>query len=199
MRAARRRRPWPPRIPIRRPSTSGCDGDRPGPARPRARRPRARRASRRSASLAVGGAAGALRATRRLRRLPARRLDRLHGRRARRAARPGACVAPRAALGARWQPRRDGSTSWADAFQLSAALVGLGMGLVLVGVLLHPTRLVLMTGRLLALPGRECDAARERVSLELDGALDDVGRGLLARHLATVRRVLRPSRRSSVL
>ncbi len=29
-------------------------------------------------------------------------------------------------------------TSWADAFQLSAALVGLGMGLVLVGVLLHP-------------------------------------------------------------
>ena len=29
-------------------------------------------------------------------------------------------------------------TSWADAFQLSAALVGLGMGLVLLGVLLHP-------------------------------------------------------------
>ena len=51
-------------------------------------------------------------------------------------------------------------------------------------------RLVLMTGRPLALPGRECDAARARVSLALDGALDDVGRGLLARHLATVRRVL---------
>ena len=28
--------------------------------------------------------------------------------------------------------------SWQDAFQLSAALVGLGMGLVLVGVVLHP-------------------------------------------------------------
>ena len=40
-----------------------------------------------------------------------------------------------------------------------------------------------MTGRPLVLLGSECDAARERVSLELDGALDDVGRGLLARHL----------------
>ena len=29
-------------------------------------------------------------------------------------------------------------TSWQDAFQLSAALVGLGMSLVLVGVALHP-------------------------------------------------------------
>lgn len=29
-------------------------------------------------------------------------------------------------------------TSWRDAFQLSAALVGIGMALVLVGVVLHP-------------------------------------------------------------
>ena len=41
-----------------------------------------------------------------------------------------------------------------------------------------------MVGRSLALPGSDCDGARARVSLELDGALDDVGRGLLSRHLA---------------
>jgi predicted anti-sigma-YlaC factor YlaD len=41
-----------------------------------------------------------------------------------------------------------------------------------------------MAGRPLVLPGSECDRARERVSLELDGTLDDVGRGLLSRHLA---------------
>ena len=37
-----------------------------------------------------------------------------------------------------------------------------------------------------ALPvlGVECDAARERASLALDGALDDVGRRQLARHVA---------------
>ena len=39
--------------------------------------------------------------------------------------------------------RRGGSTgrlaSWSEAFQLSATLVGLGLGLVLLGVLLHPT------------------------------------------------------------
>ena len=39
--------------------------------------------------------------------------------------------------------RGGGSTgrlaSWSEAFQLSAALVGLGLGLVLLGVLLHPT------------------------------------------------------------
>lgn len=40
-----------------------------------------------------------------------------------------------------------------------------------------------MVGRSLALPGSDCDDARARVSLELDGALDDIGRGLLARHL----------------
>ena len=31
---------------------------------------------------------------------------------------------------------------------------------------------------------QRCDGARARVSLELDGALDDVGRGLPSRHLA---------------
>lgn len=41
-----------------------------------------------------------------------------------------------------------------------------------------------MLGRSLALPGSDCDGARARVSLELDGALDDVGGGLLSRHLA---------------
>lgn len=41
-----------------------------------------------------------------------------------------------------------------------------------------------MAGRSLTLPGSDCDGARARVSLELDGFLDDVGRGLLSRHLA---------------
>jgi len=35
-------------------------------------------------------------------------------------------------------PAQSRLTGWGDAFQLSAALVGLGLGLVLVGVVLHP-------------------------------------------------------------
>ena len=39
-------------------------------------------------------------------------------------------------------------------------------------------------GRAPILAGSECDSARARCSLALDGALDDVGRGVLSRHLA---------------
>ena len=41
-----------------------------------------------------------------------------------------------------------------------------------------------MAHRDLALRSLECEAAMERASLALDGALDDVGREQLARHLA---------------
>ena len=89
------------------------------------------------ASLAVGGAAGLS-----AQRAPSRAASCSSARSSSPQARSPGCATRRAASRRERLSGRGAAsgrlTSWADAFQLSAALVGLGMGLVLLGVLLHP-------------------------------------------------------------
>ena len=133
-------------------------------------------------ALLIGSAAGMSAQRAALRRLPARRVDRLHRRRARRHPRPGPRLPPGAPDAGR---RLDGA-----ARELVRGVPALG-GARRPRPRARPARRPpppdgrdLMARPALPVLGVECDAARERASLALDGALDDVGRRQLARHVA---------------